>query len=216
MPNRPHAWLALLTAAAVACGGKASDPAPAPSRTSQPPREPVKPLVTLPMAGQRIAVIPITLLVPVDTLTRVPPLADRAQSLAWADSIVEAGLASRRPEVSWVFAAELRKIARRSPTVAPDPDRMGQSLLRDKSFETVPDPLRQHLRSLMAVASGRYALVPAAVTLLPDASGLVRAEVTMVMTDTRLGKVMWRTVTWGLGATPAQAFTAAMDAVLPL
>jgi len=168
------------------------------------------------MAGQRIAVIPITLLVPVDTLTRVPPLADRAQSLAWADSIVEAGLASRRPEVSWVFAAELRKIARRSPTVAPDPDRMGQSLLRDKSFETVPDPLRQHLRSLMAVASGRYALVPAAVTLLPDASGLVRAEVTMVMTDTRLGKVMWRTVTWGLGATPAQAFTAAMDAVLPL
>jgi hypothetical protein len=53
------------------------------------------------------------------------------------------------------------------------------------------------------------------VTLLPDA-GLVRVEVTMVLTDTRLGKVLWRTVTWGLGATPAQAFTAAMDAVLPL
>jgi hypothetical protein len=215
VPIRPPAWLALLIVAIAACGGKTSEPAPAPSRASLPPREPVKPLVTLPFAGQRIAVVPITLLVPVDTLARVSPLGDRGLALAWADSIVEGGLSSRRPEVIWVFPAELRKIARRSPTVAPDPDRMGQSLLRDKSFETVPDPLRQHMRSLMAVASGRYALVPAAVTLLPDA-GLVRVEVTMVLTDTRLGKVLWRTVTWGLGATPAQAFTAAMDAVLPL
>jgi hypothetical protein len=207
--------LALLTVAIAACGGKTSAPTPTPSRESLPPREPVKPFVALPFAGQRIAVIPITLLVPVDTLVRVSPLNDRVRALAWADSILEGGLSSRRPEVTWVFPAELRKIARRSPTVAPDPDRMGQSLLREKSFETVPDPLRQHLRSLMAVASGRYALVPAAVALLPDA-GLVRVEVTMVLADTRLGKVVWRTVTWGLGATPAQAFTAALDAVLPL
>ncbi len=183
---------------------------------SPPPREPVRPFVALPFAGQHIAVIPITLLVPVDTLVRVSPLEDRARALAWADSIVGAGLTARRPEVNWVFPAELRKIARRSPTVAPDPDRMGQSLLRDKSFETVPDPLRQHLRSLMAMAGGRYALVPAAVTLLPDTSGLVRAEVTLVLADTRLGKVVWRTIAWGVGETPAQAFAAAMDAVLPV
>jgi hypothetical protein len=215
VPNRPRAWLVLLTVATVACGGgKTAEPAPAPG--APPPRDPVKPFVALPFAGQRIAVVPITLLVPVDTLTRVPPLGDRAHALAWADSIVEQGLSARRPEVTWVFPAELRKIARRSPTVSPDPDRMGQSLLRDKSFETIPDPLRQHLRSLMAVASGRYAMVPAAVTLLPDGPGLVRVEITLVLTDTRVGKVIWRTVTWGLGATPERAFTAALDAVLPL
>lgn len=159
---------------------------------------------------------PLTLIVAVDTLRQTPPFPDHAAALAWADSIVGAQLSSRGPEVKWVLPPELRKIARRSPTVAPDPDRMGQSLLREKSIETVPDPLRGGLRSLVALVGGRYALVPASLTMLAEPSGLVRAEVWLALVDARTGKVLWRTLTWGLGHTPSAALTAAMENVLPV
>jgi len=218
VPIRPHVRFALLALAVLACGGGAasSKPAPAAPASPPPPREPIKPFIALPFAGQHIAVTPITLLIPLDTLSRLAPFTDRALALTWADSLVATHLTGRRPEVNWVLPADLRKMARRAPTVAPDPDRMGQSLLRDKSFETVPDPLRGQLRSLMAIVGGRYAMVPAAVTLVPEASGLVRAEVSFVLADSRTGKVVWRTVTWGLASSPAAAVSAAMEALLPV
>jgi hypothetical protein len=217
VPIRPDVRFAALALVLLACGGGAapSNTAPAAPVSPPPPREPVRPFIALPFAGQHIAVTPITLLIPLDTLARIAPLSDRALALAWADSLVASHLTGRRPEVIWVLPAELRKMARRAPTVAPDPDRMGQSLLRDKKFETVPDPLRGQLRSLMAIVGGRYAMVPAAVTLVPDA-GLVRAEVSFVLADSRTGKVVWRTVTWGIASSPAAAVSAAMEALLPV
>ncbi|HTS90341.1 MAG TPA: hypothetical protein VMG41_17765 [Gemmatimonadales bacterium] len=172
--------------------------------------------MTVAVAGQSIMVTPLTLIVAVDTLGRVPPLNDRAAALAWADSIVGDELDARRPEVKWVLPPEVRKVARRAPTVAPDPDRMGQSLMRDKHFTEVPDPLREDLRTLVALVGGRMALIPASVALVPAPGGQVRAEIAMALADARTGKVLWRTLTWGTGATPSEALTAAMEAVLPI
>ncbi|MBK6422060.1 MAG: hypothetical protein IPI38_06045 [Gemmatimonadetes bacterium] len=215
MPSRPFRFsplvaLALLT---LACGGT---PAPAaPSPASQHPTEPVRPFAAAIFAGQSIAVLPQTMVLAGDTLGRVPPLGDRATALAWADSLVGAELLARGPEVKWVLPAELRRVAHRAPAVAPDPDRMGQSLLRARQLEDVPDPLRGQLRTLMALLGGRFALVPAAIQFLPESTGTMRAEVSMVLADARTGKVVWRTVTWGTGATPAEALTRAMQLVLP-
>jgi hypothetical protein len=206
----------MVTLAALACGGKSVAPPPAPSRGSAPPREPIKPLVTSGVAGEQIAVVPITLVIATDTLTRIAPLGDRVTTLAWADSIIGESFLGRSPEVKWVLPADLRKIARRAPTVSPDPDRMGQALLRAPDLKEVPDPLRGHLRTLVALVGGRLVMVPSALSFVPDSSGLLRAELSLAMADTRTGKILWRTVAWGLGDTPARALTAAMATVLPV
>ncbi len=214
MPTRSPLWLSALALVTLACGGKPA--APTPARTSAPPREPIKPLITSSLAGQEIAVVPITLVIATDTLPRIAPLNDRVRALAWADSLIGEGFLARGPEVKWVLPPDLRKVARRAPTVAPDPDRMGQSLLRTAELKDVPDPLRSQLRSLMALVGGRFVMVPAALSFVPDTSGAIRAELSLVLADTRTGKVLWRTVAWGLGTTPAAALTAAMATVLPV
>jgi hypothetical protein len=163
-----------------------------------------------------VTVTPLTLVVAVDTLSQVPPFGDRPATLAWADSMVATLLTERGPDVKWVLPPELRKIARRAPSLAPDPDRMGQSMLRERSVETVPDPLRGKLRSLAALVGGRFIFVPASLTLLPEPSGLVRAELWLALVDSRTGKVVWRTLTWAEAATPPRALRAALEHALPL
>lgn len=214
MPNQSRVLWSLLALANLACGGHT--PAPPPVAGSPPPKEPIKPLGVAPFAGQQIAVIPITLVVPIDTMERVAPFTTHATAIAWADSVVGAALLARGPEVKWALPPELRKVARRAPTVAPDPDRMGQSMMRERSLETVPDPLRSNLRSMMALLNGRFVLIPAAVAVVPEKGGLVRAEITLVLADTRTGKVVWRTVSWGVASTPTRALAVAMESVLPL
>ena len=203
--------LALLT---LACGGKPANPSPEPGQEQ---REPVRPLITTSFAGQSLAVTPLTLVVADEAMATVPPLNNRPLALAWADSLVAAALLGRSPEVKWVLPVELRKLARRAPTVAPDPDRMGQSILRGSKVEDVPDPLRNNLRSMMALVGGRFALVPAALVFLREPNdGPVRAELSLALVDTRTGKVAWRSLAWGTGATPERALVAALDTVLPV
>ncbi len=198
----------------LACGGKPANPTPDPGKLQ---REPVRPLITTSLAGQQLAVTPLTLLVSDEALSATPPLNSRPVALAWADSLVGAALIGRSPEVKWVFPPELRKLARRAPTVAPDPDRMGQSLLRGPKVEDVPDPLRTNLRSMMALVGGRFALVPAALVFLREPNdGPVRAELSLALVDTRTGKVVWRSLAWGTGTTPERALVAALDTVLPV
>jgi len=211
VPTRP--WTLALALALAACGGKPSPPAPEPAKQA---REPVRPLVTSPLAGQSVGVIPLTLVISDEVLGQIPPLTNRPAALAWADSMLAAALEGRGPEVKWVLPPELRKIARRSPTVAPDPDRMGQSLLRTQKLQEVPDPLRSSLRSLMALVGGRMVLVPAALAFLKEPGGEVRAELSLVLADTRTGKVVWRTLAWGTGPTLERALVKALDAVLPV
>jgi len=67
----------------------------------------------------------------------------------------------------------------------------------------------------MALAGGRYAMVPAALLFVADGPG-IRAELSLVLADTRNGRVVWRSLAWAVGDSPAQALTAALASVLPI
>jgi hypothetical protein len=191
-------------------------PLHAQGKTAAPP--PIRPLATSVLAGQTIAILPITLVVADPALESDSVYAryrDRRTALLRADSLVGEGFQARGPEVNWVLPAKLRKIARRAAGVVDDPDQMGQAILRSPKMVKVPDPLRSSIRSLVALAGGRLALVPAALGFGPEPDGQIRADLTLVLADSRSGKVVWRTLAYGRGATPDQALNAAVAAALP-
>jgi len=209
------AWVAL------GCGHK-----PADSATPQP----TAPLPTAALAGQRVIVLPFTLVAAEDSLRWEAALADRRAALARADSILGALLGARAPEISWVPPDELRRAARRAPGIASDPDQLATAILRAKNLTVVPDPLRTQLRTIAALAggdAGRYALVPAALiyrrpsggaggrTARPIPPGVGIAELAIVLADVRLGRIGWRTVATGAGGDPWSALTRAVKALTP-
>ncbi len=208
--------LALLLAMALpACGGSRREPA-APATAGDPP---TAVLPTSRLTGQNVAILPMTLVVADPNLQSDSAYAsyrDRRVALEQVDSLISEGVRNRAPEVNWVPPRELRKMARRSAGYLADPDQMGQAVLRAPKIEVIPDPLRSSLRSLMAVAGGRIALVPAALGFGPETDGQIRADLSLVLADARSGKVMWRSVALGRGKTPNEALNAAIAAVLPL
>ncbi|HEY3013331.1 MAG TPA: hypothetical protein VGJ36_11325 [Gemmatimonadales bacterium] len=183
------------------------------------PLPPVRTLATAPLAGQTIAVLPLTLVVADPTLesdTLYARYRDHRTALLRADSLVGEAIRARGPEVNWVLPPQLRKIARRSAGFVEDPDQMGQAILRTPSLTRVPDPLRSSLRGLIALAGGRIALVPASLGFGPERNGQIRADLTLVLADSRSGKILWRSLAYGRGASPDQALNAAVAAVLPV
>lgn len=184
---------------------------------SAPPKPP-KALNTLALAGEAIAVLPLTLTAVDPAVARDSTLAslrDRQAVRRWADSLIGGGLQERAPEVTWVLPAKLRQIARRNPGMVAEPDQMGQSILRSPKLKRVPDPLRTNLRSLTAFTGGRFAIVPAALAFVRDTSGVLRADLSIALADSRTGAVAWHALTWGMGASPDEALYAALAAVLP-
>jgi hypothetical protein len=180
------------------------------------PQVPVLPVDAL--AGKRVGVLPITLVVADPTIqpdTGFAPYRDRRAALHRTDSLIAEALLGRGPEVGWVLPPELRKMARRAAGFVPDPDQMGQAILRAPKLTVIPDPLRSSLRSLMAIADGRVALVPAALGFGPEPDGEIRADLSLVLGDVRNGKVLWRSMALGRGKTPDQALIAALATVLP-
>lgn len=176
-----------------------------------------EPLMTAALAGQSVIVPPITMVIAEPGVPGNEWLPPQAALPRWADSLVAEALTVRAPEVQWVLPEELRRVARRAPGVVPDPDQMGQAVLRSPGLRSVPDPLRGYLRNLMALAGGgRHAFVPALVLLEPDLSGGVRARLALVLADGRSGAVVWRTEAVGQGAEPAAAVSQAMAAILPI
>ncbi|TDJ56027.1 MAG: hypothetical protein E2O47_03080 [Gemmatimonadetes bacterium] len=167
-------------------------------------------------AGQDIPVLPITLVVPDSSLAAGELFQHRDVLLKWTDSIIQFKLENRAPDVGWKFPPELRRLALRSPGIIPDPDRMGQSVLRTPALNTVPDPFRSNLRTLVAVTGGRLAFVPAAAVFRQPEPGVVEASLMIVMADSRTGRVVWRSLAVGEGGNLAYALSAALDDVLPL
>jgi hypothetical protein len=213
LPTSPtkRSFLLLLTLAAPACLKAQHERQPE-------PKAPVTVLPSSALAGKTVGVLPLTLLVADPLLQPEPVYAeykDRRGGLQRADSLISEALVGRGPEVHWVLPPELRKIARRAAGFVPDPDEMGQAVLRAPNLKDIPDPLRSSLRSLLAIADGRIALVPAALGFSPEPDGQIRADLSLVVGDARTGKVMWRSLAWGRGKTPDQALTAALAAVLP-
>jgi hypothetical protein len=204
--------LALLS---FSCAAGAQQPAP----KAPPPGQPAAAVPTEGLAGQHVAVMPITLVAADPALqsdTIYAPYRERRTALLWADSLIGEAFAGRAPEVRWVLPPELRKVARRSPGIVNDPDQMGQAMLRSPKMREVPDPLRSSLRNLMAVVGGRMVMVPASLGFGRQADGRLRADLMLVVTDTRTGKVLWRSQVAGSGADPREALDAALAAALPL
>jgi hypothetical protein len=192
-----------------ACAGKQSSQPPTP--------EPAAPLPTAGLAGQRVALTPLELVAAEDTLHWDALIADRRTTLDKSDSIIGTLLVARAPEVSWVGPAELRHIARRAPGIAADPDQMGTPFLRASNIVDVPDPLRYQLRTLMGLVGGRYVLVPAGLVFRRPTLGAVgaTAELSVVMIDSRLGKIGWRTIARGEGQDAWTALTRAVKSLTP-
>lgn len=214
-----HGRVALLLAlVAPGCaGGKQESAAPAAAPATQ-PDPPVAVLPVTRLSGQTVAILPMTMVVADPELQSDPNYAayrDRRAAQAQSDSIITEGIVSRAPEVSWVPPRELRKMARRSAGYLADPDQMGHAVLRSPKISQIPDPLRSSLRSLMAVAGGRFALAPASLGFGPEPDGQIRADLALVLADARSGKVLWRSVALGRGKTPDEALSAAVAAVLP-
>lgn len=196
---------------ASACGGKKSSQTPAPVPTA--------PLPTAGIAGQRVALTPLALVAAEDSLHWETLLADRRATLDKCDSILGTLLAARAPEVTWAGPAELRRIARRAPGIVTDPDQMGTPLLRATNIVDVPDPLRSQVRTLMGLVGGRYALVPAALvfrrTVGQSDGPTATAELAIVLIDSRVGRVGWRTTARGEGDDPWTALTRAVKNLTP-
>jgi hypothetical protein len=204
----------LLLLAAIACGNRstAQNAGQAPA-----PAVPARALFTAPLAGEKVAVLPMTMVIAEPPLSAEAPFIDRVTALRWADSLVKYALENRAPDVGWVFPEELRAIAKRAPTVAPDPDKMGQSVMAAPRLDFMPDPLRSYARGLVAIAGGRRLLIPAAATFSRPAGGsAVKVEIAIVLADARNGSVTWRTLAVGEGATPDVAVGEALRTMLPL
>lgn len=179
-------------------------------------RERMHALFTVPLAGQTVSVLPLTLLV-ADPPSRTGPLdGDREAMLLWADSTLSEALLTRAPEVNWLLPPELRERAERAPTLVTDPDRMGQAILRNEGMNVLPDPFRTYARNLVAVTDGRLLLVPASLEFTDVETRGTRAQLVMVMADARMARVVWRTVATGYGPTAGLALDSAMATVLPL
>jgi hypothetical protein len=204
----------LLTGAVLACGHHAARLAP----------EATAPLPTAGLAGQSVAVLPLTLVAAEDSLHWNAALADRRATLARADSIIGTLLEARAPEVTWVRPAALRHAARRAPDLATDPDQMATAIMRGPKMNLIPDPLRGQLRTLAALAGvSQFVVMPAALifmrphgaTAVAAKPGVGRAELTVVIGDVRTGSVQWRTVAKGEGDNPWTALTNAVKALTP-
>lgn len=204
-----------LCVALASCGGKSNEPsAPAPTA----------PLPTIALAGQEIAVYPLTRVLADPTLGWSDGIQPRRDALDHADSLIAAFLTERAPEVQWVLPDDLRDAARRAPGLLTNPDQMATAILRAE-FERVPDPLRGQLRQLNGVAGGRLALIPADLVFVkpfravgqPAApAGRGRADLALVMVDVVTGEARWRTVAHGEGDDPWEALAQALGELMPL
>ena len=202
----------LVLLAVLNCGGKKKvDDKPTPENLP-----PTAPLPTAGLAGQRVALTPLTPVGAEDSLHLDSLVNNRRATLNKSDSIIGALLTGRAPEVTWIGPEELRHTARRAPGVATDPDQMGTAFLRAERLIDVPDPLRYQLRTLVGLAGGRYAMIPGGLVFRrrPGRTD-VTAELSIVMVDTRVGRVGWRTVARADADDPWSALIKAVKNLTP-
>ncbi|HXV90685.1 MAG TPA: hypothetical protein VD707_04905, partial [Gemmatimonadales bacterium] len=187
---------------------------------------PTAPIPATALAGQRVMLLPPTLALADETLGWHGQFTDRRGTLGRTDSIIGALLTERTPEVTWVRSAELRRAVQLSAGMAGDPEQLPLAILRSEEIVEVPDPLRSQLRNLAAVSRARFGLAPAALIWVPadtaaavravvQGSGAGTAELTLVLVDTRMGQVVYRTVARGAGDDPWTALMRAVKAATP-
>jgi len=176
-----------------------------------------QPLLTAPIAGQGVALLPITMVITEPSVPKGSLPVERPLLLKLVDSLLGEGAIQRAPEVKWIGPPELRRMARRGGGLVPDPDQLGQSIMRPWSLKIVPDPLRSNLRKLLAVAGGwRFALIPASLIFATDSAGALVADLSIVLADVRTGKVVWRSIAKGRGEDAAEVLGKAVATIFPV
>lgn len=122
-----------------------------------------------------------------------PPGGNAARQLA--DSIISDALLMRGAGSKWQFAEEARRVARRNPTHAADPDALAvSSLFSLRAGDALLEPLASELRGLVALGEARHVLVPMAMHAERDESdppGTARVVFTIAVVDARLSRVLW-------------------------
>jgi len=215
----------LLLGIAACAGGSKPQVGPDPAEAQQPEQKPPASKVKMPpaiamntaaLAGQVVGVMPTSLITARDSLGGKPPFTTRAETTHWADSLIGEALQLRAPEVNWKLPDQMRTLAKRAPGIAADPDYMGQSALRNPQIEKVPDPLFANMRTLMAIAGGRFVLVPASLSFQHDSTGAVETHVNWAGVDTRTGNIAFRSYIKSAGATPAEALQHSLEVLLPV
>lgn len=173
-------------------------------------------IATEALAGQVVGVLPLTHMSRDTALRDSLLMGPRANVLRWADSVLGETLLEQNPEINWMLPPELRRASRKAAGMVPEPDRMGQSVMRSPKLDQVPDPLRGYLRTLMGVAGGRFVFIPSSIVAGKDSVGAIRLTLMAVLADTRTGKVVWRSSNaTGTAGTPAEALLAAVKTFLP-
>ena len=171
------------------------------------------------LSGQIVAVTPITFIGADSSLKGDSALAlyrNRTAGLRHFDSLFGDFLTSSLLETKWVLPPELRMISVRSSGYFPDPDMMGQGVMRNPNIrKKVPEPLQSKLRSISGVTNARVIIIPAGVVFNRDSTGLLLANVSVVLVDPRLGDIRYRTITTGKGVTADAALRSAFAIIVP-
>jgi len=192
-------------------------PWPVPTQ-QKPPKGQNVALVTTSIAGQPVAVLPLTMVLADRRVPGTGSSAARATLAHWADSLLADVLTERATEVNWILPPQLRVAARRSAGMVPNPDQMGHAVMRSPNLKDVPDPLRSYLRQLLGIAGGaRYAFIPASLSIVPAGvnGDSLSMSLSAVLADGRFGKVVWRTLAVGTGEDAESAFQAALATIFP-
>lgn len=161
------AWM-LLVLWGAACGPPPSAPAAAP-----------EPRPALSLTGRRI------LLLPVQSVSGLP-----SAVAAEVDAELAFALAERDTGVVWVTPAELRRVLRRSPGVAPDPGRLPDDPLVHQRERRAVEPLAGILRRYAAVTDARWVVLPRSMRAEPGVGSAATLRLNAVVIDARTGDVL--------------------------
>jgi hypothetical protein len=168
-----------------------------------------------PLAGTNVLVLTVGGLMVGDSAQPLPELDARRTALVdAANAALDSALRRDGREVTWLGLEEQRRAARRNPTLGIEPDHFATQYLFDPRVDRIPDPLWSQIRSLAAVSSARYVMVPAGVKIA-GAPGALSAAYVMVLADARSGGVLARVRAQGRpAATPEAALALAAGTLL--
>ncbi|MDQ6718354.1 MAG: hypothetical protein M3Z17_08430 [Gemmatimonadota bacterium] len=180
------AGLTIFAALLTGCASAYSAAHPSPGAASEVQR----PLEQL--AGQSIVVLPTQYLSFGDSLGWRGAIARRAEYLAGLDDEIGFALGERGLSRKWTFANAISRAARNNSTVIADPHALSAESLRGhiEIEETLVEPLGSQIRSLLALGTGRFVLLPVELRT-ESANGTGVAVLKLMLIDARLAKVKW-------------------------
>ncbi len=107
------------------------------------------------------------------------------------DGEVAFALSERGAVTGWIWPADIRAIAARTPGLAMNVDGLPVGMFLQAEVRRVGDPLYGNLRRVSAVANSEVALIPIQVRTRSDADGEGTVEIAATLVQTRTGRVLW-------------------------